>query len=288
MGMSTERPAVLIVGHGSRHAEANAAFESLVAAYRRRHREWQIEFGYVELAEPSLLDALRHRCRSGASSIALLPLFLFRAGHVKDDVPEAIAEVRSEFPDIEFRAADALGVHPSMREIMLERATACGLEVPAPEPGGCGCVPIDACKNTAIVVIGRGSSDPDANSDFCKLVRLFAEQSGLAWVLPCFTAITGPSIEDALELISRLRPQRLIVLPYYLFNGVLLARIRDKVGRFAAAQPWLDVRIAEPIHFDDRLLSLMDERLEDALSGPGPLPCVNCKHRLLPLEEIGR
>ena len=269
---------ILIVGHGSRQPSANASFEALVAAYRRRHSQWNVVYGYIELAEPTLGDALARACAAAAGGVVLLPLFLFRAGHVKNDVAEAVIHARQQFPGVSIQAADALGVHPFMQNIMLDRARACGLPAAAPD-ASCQNPLAEASKNTAVIVVGRGSSDPDANSDFCKLVRLFAEQTGLSWVIPCFTAVTGPSVEEALEFVSLSKPDRLIVLPHYLFNGVLVARIEDKVRQFAATRPWLDVKVAGVIECDDRLLALMDERLEDVLGGRGPLPCTNCRYR---------
>ena len=52
---------VLIVGHGSREAAANDEFEAFVAAYAERNPGFDVAYGYVELARPALVDALRAR-----------------------------------------------------------------------------------------------------------------------------------------------------------------------------------------------------------------------------------
>lgn len=146
---------LLIVGHGSRDPSANAEFESLVVAYRAARPDLDVAHGYVELAKPSLADALRELAQR-TDSVVVLPLFLFAAGHVKNDIPLALAQARQDFPAVRFTVANALGVHPNLVELVFERARASleGVREPA---------------KTAIVVVGRGASDPDANGDFVKL-----------------------------------------------------------------------------------------------------------------------
>ena len=41
---------------------------------------------------------------------------------------------------------------------------------------------------TCLVVIGRGSSDPDANSNVAKVARMMVESLGLGW---CETGFSG-------------------------------------------------------------------------------------------------
>ena len=104
---------LLIVGHGSRDPNANAEFESVVAAYRASRPDVDVTHGYVELARPSLAMALRELAQR-ADFIVVLPLFLFAAGHVKNDIPLALSQARQNFPDVRFTVTNALGVDPNL------------------------------------------------------------------------------------------------------------------------------------------------------------------------------
>lgn len=261
---------LLIVGHGSRDALANTEFEALVAEYREARPGYEIAHAYVELARPALpegLAVLARRCRE----VVVLPLFLFAAGHVKNDLPLALAEARRAFPATRFCAARALGVDPGLVDLAYARARPFFDEAP---------------RTTALVVVGRGSSDPDANGDFCKVVRLLGEGRDLAWVVPSFIGITRPSFEEAIELLARARPARIVVVPYFLFAGRLIERLGDQVEAFRARYPWMKTRLAPHLGPDQRLYSLLDERLREALDGQRPLPCDNCQYRL-PVAGVG-
>src|SRR5580693_8079305 len=105
------QPTVLIVGHGSRDTGANQEFEQLVARYQARHPELLLCYGYLELAQPSLAEALA-ALGPEPRQVTVLPLFLFAAGHVKKDVPRALAAARQNAPGVEFVVTGALGLHP--------------------------------------------------------------------------------------------------------------------------------------------------------------------------------
>ena len=254
---------LLIVGHGSRDAAANVEFEDLVAAYRGARPHPHVAHGYVELAEPPLPVALQDLARR-SEHVVVLPLFLFTAGHVKNDLPLALSRARHDFPAVRFTAARALGVHPILVDLAFERAQPM-LEEPA---------------KTAVVVVGRGASDPDANGDFCKVVRLFGEGRGVAWVIPSFVGITRPLFDEAIELVARGRPERIVVVPYFLFAGRLITKLRDQVDAFRRRYPWIRTELVSHLGGDERLFGLIDERFREAVEGERPLPCDNCQYRL--------
>ncbi len=226
-----DRPLLLVVGHGSRDVGANEEFEQLVALYQQRRPEFELRYGYIELAQPSLPDAL---ASLGCSSreVTLLPLFLFAAGHVKNDIPLALATARRDSPGLRFRSARALGVHPAMIDLALERAASA--------------LPLDAEQGpkTTVVLVGRGSSDPDANGDFCKVARMLAESRRFQNVLPCFVGIARPRFEETLEMVSRSRPERLLIVPYFLFNGRLVSQLQEQVAAFRTRYPWIKTAMA--------------------------------------------
>src|SRR5579859_4839387 len=114
-------PVLLLVGHGSRDPRATAEHESLARAYRTRRSGAKVETAYIELSEPLLEEGLA-RAASGARRVVVVPLFLFGAGHVKNDVPLALEAARARFPGVAFSAAPPLGVHPDLVALAWERA----------------------------------------------------------------------------------------------------------------------------------------------------------------------
>lgn len=258
-----ERTAILVLGHGSRRPRANQEFELLVSRFRARRPDLEVEHAYIELASPLLQEGLS-RLAARADRVIVLPLFLFAAGHVKGDVPRALAAARGAFPRVSFESARPLGVHRAMVEIALRRART------ALAPGGA------EAAEAVLLVVGRGASDGDANGDFCKLVRLVGEAGGFAAAEPSFIAITRPRFVEAAERAALSRPRRMVVLPYFLFDGLLVEQLAGEVRNFAGRHPEIDVRRAPHLGGADELVGLLEDRLGQVLHGGAALPCDAC------------
>jgi sirohydrochlorin ferrochelatase len=256
-----ERTAVLVLGHGSPRARANDEFEAFVDDFRRRRPELDVAHAYIELADPLLAAGLAGLA-ARAERVIVLPLFLLAAGHVKDDVPRALDAARRAFPRVRFQAARPLGVHRSMVEVALDRARgALGPESPG---------------SAVLLGVGRGSSDADANGDFCKLLRLVAEAGRFERAEPSFIDVTQPRFEAAAERVALCEPERLVVLPYFLFDGLLVEQLAEEVRRYASRHPRVDVRLARHLGGDHRVLALLEDRLAEVLAGGTPLLCDAC------------
>jgi sirohydrochlorin cobaltochelatase len=270
--------AFVVIGHGSRDPAANEDFERFVEAWRAQRDDGAVVLhAYVELAQPTLDEALEGAARR-AHEVVVVPLFLFSAGHMKNDVPLALARARKRVPGVRFVAAPPLGVHPTLARLVIERASSA-----AP-------MAAELAARTALVVVGRGSSDPDANADFCKLVRLAGEGHGLLLTEPTFVGITRPQFVETLEHVARARPDRIVVVPYLLFPGRLVERLRAQVALFGERYPGTRPVVAATLGADARVLSILSERAEAARAGRQPLPCDTCLYReKLPgfAEEVG-
>lgn len=258
------RTAIVLLGHGSREPASNLEFEALGARVQAHHPDFDVRHAYVELAAPALADVLAVLA-ADHDRVVVVPCFLFAAGHAKNDIPLVLARARAQFPQVSFTAARVLGVHPALAELAFERAaTACDLSEP---------------KRAALVVVGRGASDPDANGDFCKLVRLIGEGRGLGWVVPTFIGITSPLFDETLELVARSRPERMVVVPYLLFGGRLVGRLQEQLSAFNQRYPWIATALADHLGVHPNLLAVLEERIDEALNQAAPLPCDNCQYR---------
>ena len=56
-------------------------------------------------------------------------------------------------------------------------------------------------EESLLVVVGRGSSDPDANSNVSKITRMIVEGIGLGWGETVFSGVTFPLVEPGLKML---------------------------------------------------------------------------------------
>ncbi|MFN2608973.1 MAG: sirohydrochlorin chelatase [Acidimicrobiales bacterium] len=258
-------PALLLVGHGSRSAAGVAEYWRLAGVLEAAAPHLAVGCGFIELAAPDLDTAIDGLVAAGATSVVATPLILLGAGHLKNDGPAALHRGRHRHPGVDFRYARDLGIHPLVLAVAEDRIRAA---VGDHEP-----------STVAVVVVGRGSSDPDANADLYKVARLLWDSRGLELVEPAFVSLAPPSVGAALDRCRRLGAQRVVVLPYLLFTGVLVERIRAEAAAWAAASPEVEVRAGPHLGADPRIADLLLDRYREALGGEARMNCDLCVYR---------
>jgi len=258
-------PALLIVGHGSRDPRGAREFHELVSLVRDR-APVSVEGGFIELSRPPISECVNRLVDAGSREISAVPLMLLAAGHAKDDIPATLVREGMAHPGVNFHYGRALGLRPELLELMDERISA---GVPEEEKG-----------ETAVLLVGRGSSDPDANSDLAKMARLFFEGRPYPFVETAFVSLAPPSVPDALERCRRLGVRRVAVFSYFLFTGVLEERIREQSEEFAAENPGLELRYAGYFGPDARVADLVLERYRESFEGDIRMNCDVCVHRV--------
>jgi cobalt/nickel transport system ATP-binding protein len=256
---------LLLIGHGSRDPQASAEFAALSDLVAARLPEHRVAGGFLELADPPIDRAVDDLVAAGATDVVAVPYVLFGAGHLKDDGPAVLGRARRRHPGARFRLARDLGIHPAVLDVAEERARAAVSAAGGP---------------ATVVLVGRGSTDPDACADFVKLARLLGDGRGLGTVEPAFVAMSSPSLEDALDRAHRLGADRVAVVPLFLFSGVLVDRIGDRAATWAAARPGVTVATAGPLGADPRLADLIVERFAEPLLGDVRMNCDLCSYRV--------
>jgi sirohydrochlorin cobaltochelatase len=111
---------VLVISHGSRETSANQDFKKLVQKYQHKHPNWVIAHAFLELAKPSIPEALKSLAET-TKEIGVLPLFLFSAKHVKKHIPEILKTFLKEHPEVKIRLGKPLGPEPQLLNILDER-----------------------------------------------------------------------------------------------------------------------------------------------------------------------
>jgi sirohydrochlorin cobaltochelatase len=259
--------ALLIAGHGTRTPAGVAEFTEFVkrVEVRLAAEEIDVAGGFIELAPPPLAESVAELVQRGHQHLVVVPLVLVAAGHAKGDMPAAMARERLRHPGLTYSYGRPLGPHPVLQELLAGRID----EALAGE----------SREGTAIVLVGRGSTDPDGNAEVAKVARLLWEGRGHEMAEPAFVSLAWPGVPAALERVRRLGATRVVVAPYFLFPGVLPERIVAQTEQFAADHPDLDVRTADVLGDTDELASLVIERYREAIAGDIRMNCDTCMYR---------
>ena len=260
---------VMVCGHGSRDADAIREFESVARGLRERLPQYDVESGFLEFAKPVIRDGLDKLHARNNKLVLAVPGMLFAAGHAKDDIPSVLRTYEAQHPGMEIRYGRELGIDGKMLRAAGDRIQS-ALETAGDHIGK---------HETLLMVIGRGASDPDANSNISKITRMLWEGFGFGWGETAYSGVTFPLTEPGLEHATRLGFKRIIVFPYFLFTGILVKRIYDATERVAARHPGIEFVKAQYLSDHPLVLDTFAERVEDILRGENNMNCKLCKYR---------
>jgi sirohydrochlorin ferrochelatase len=261
--------AVLIAGHGSRDPEGIAEFLGLARHFRDLRPDVPVEIAFLEFARPTIQEGIDRLVQKGARTVVVLPGVLMAAGHAKNDMASEVRVARQRYPQVDFRMGSALDVDASLLQL-------CRLRY---QEALANRAPVDPAE-TLLLLVGRGSSDPDANSNIAKVARFLQEGYPTAWSAVAFSGVARPLLEEAMPVCERSGFRRIVVQPYFLFTGVLLKRLHAHVEERCRARPDLDIVAVPHLQAHPLLLDAFVGRAEEALHGSGHMNCSLCQYRV--------
>jgi len=263
---SPTKPALLLAAHGTRDQAGVAAFGALAARVGGLAGAdgTRVAGGFIELSAPPLRDAVAALVNGTPARLVAVPLMLSAAGHAKGDIPAALDRERARHPGLRWTYARPLGPHPALLGLLAARIAAASRGSTAP----------------AVLVVGRGSTDPDANADVVKTARLLWEGRDYPLAETAFVSLARPSVAEGLERCRLLGARRIVVARYFLFPGVLPDRVAEQAAGYAAAHPELDIACADVLGDCDEVAALVYERYHEALSGDIRMNCDMCVYRI--------
>jgi sirohydrochlorin cobaltochelatase len=132
--------------------------------------------------------------------------------------------------------------------------------------------------DTVLVVVGRGTNDPDANSNIAKITRMLWEGMGFGWAETAFSGVAHPRVDAALDRAARLGFRRIVVFPYFLFTGVLVKRIYAQTDMAAARFPEIEFVKALYLRDHPEVIDAFVERVAE-FDGDPSMNCQLCKYR---------
>jgi sirohydrochlorin cobaltochelatase len=263
---------LLLIGHGSRDPQGRQNLLDFATTYQALDTSRPIVPCFLELTEPTIQQGVDRCVEQGYDQISALPVLLFAARHNKFDITNELDRARQRHPQVQFHYGRHFGITPEVLTLWRDRLTQ--LDDPAHNPQKI------TRADTVLLFVGRGASDPDANGDVAKLARVLWEGSGYATVETCFIGITHPRLEEGFRRARLYRPRRIIVLPYFLFTGVLMQKIQGIAAEQQAQSPDTEIVCLPEMGLHPQLMAVMRRREIETQQGTVQMNCELCKFRL--------
>lgn len=270
MQAETQQFGIVIAGHGSRDADGIREFEQLVELVRERAPQHQVSHGYLEFVGPTIDQAIASHIALNAKQIVMVPGILLAATHAKNDMPSELLSFAREHPEINFHFGTPMGLHPLLLQVVQER-------IVEAESASSKTIRRD---DTCLVLVGRGTTDPDANGEVAKFARMIEEGMGFGASFVCYSGTAKPLVADGLRAAAKLGHARLIVVPFFLFDGILVKRIYEAADAMQEREPELEVLKSGYLGVHPNVADVLIAKAQEAVEGRAAMNCSLCKYRV--------
>ena len=108
--------ALLIISHGSRRKASNDEVFALTETLREQARGQipLVACAFLEIAHPTVQDAINQLVEQGADEIQIFPHFLAAGTHVTRDIPRELDAAAARHPNVAFSRLPHLGAMPGI------------------------------------------------------------------------------------------------------------------------------------------------------------------------------
>lgn len=248
ISQSNNKEAILYICHGSRVKQAQEQAIAFVKSCMDESLASIQEYCFLELAQPTIEAAFRACVEKGAKKIIAVPLLLLTAAHAKVDIPNELMRVKKLFPGIDVAYSQPIGVHSSIPAIIQERILESNQQL---------------TKDSIVLLVGRGSSDPDVKRDLREIADMLKNHLKLERVDTSFLVAASPSFEEALQNARNTNYKKMFVIPYLLFTGILMKNI-DKMIQVHKQQTDQDIILCSYLGYHPALKKILYDRIMEA------------------------
>ncbi|MGA9289379.1 MAG: sirohydrochlorin chelatase [Anaerobacillus sp.] len=241
--------AVLYICHGSRVAEGRKQAANFVEKCKSEFPFPIQETCFLELAEPTIQEGIASCIRKGATKVAVIPVLLLAATHVKKDIPEEIGKARKDFPEVVFQLGDPIGVHENVVGVLSDRIHETNKPIHS---------------DAMALLVGRGSSDPAIKQELLRIAKLLNDNMSFKKVSVCFLAAANPSFESGLKMATSSGYSQVFVIPYLLFTGILMGEMEQKINELKPDEQ--EVVLCHYLGYHSKLKEILRQRVNETVA----------------------
>jgi len=112
---------VLVIAHGSRAKETESTLEKILDIVKKKLPGTIIECAFMEFSDRTVEKGVQALIEQNVTDIKVVPYFLFMGIHLKEDIPEMVAECAASHPGVKITMGEPLGFDERLADILVDR-----------------------------------------------------------------------------------------------------------------------------------------------------------------------
>lgn len=110
---------LILFAHGARDPEWARPVQAVAQRLQTENPDLPVVIAFLEFMSPTLpeaIDAIVRQLGDMTQQIDILPFFIAQGGHLRQEVPVMLSEIREQHPKLQLRLLPPLGELPSVQD----------------------------------------------------------------------------------------------------------------------------------------------------------------------------
>ena len=107
---------IVLFAHGARDPSWALPFQAIRDRVRARRPEFPVELAFLDFMTPKLEEAVQSLTQKGVAAITIFPLFMAPGGHIRNDLPRIVEELRKVHPGVPIAIQTSIGEVPEISD----------------------------------------------------------------------------------------------------------------------------------------------------------------------------
>lgn len=241
---------LLLIDRGSREKEVLNELRYICDKVKNKGNYLFCDYCFLEVIPPFIEEGIERCLRHDIDALTIVPYFLYPGKKVKAAVKTAIS-MQSK-TKVKLTISKPMSLHKSMIKLVDERieSTLRKHKVTLSK------------KQVDVLIIGHGSKDPNAQISIKYISDgLVSQYRNVDY---CFLEIEAPNIAEGIEKCKKNKPEVLVVMFYFLHEGVHVKRdIYEDLNPAIAKSKLKNVFVTDHLGTDDKMIDLVLERARE-------------------------
>lgn len=216
---------IIYIAHGSKMPDKNQLFRDFVDHIIESRAESVQQLAFLEKDDENVPIITQRMIDAGVTHFLVMPMLLFPAMHAVEDIPAQLDEVLKDYPHITYKIADCFGDEPAVYQVC-ERI-------------------VSSYKDKTILITAHGNkrfTEPDERLiTMVDNMKKETQQNLVPAML--YGAL---NFRQQLRMIDK--SQSIVLMPYFLFDGHLVRKIKRLCEPFIEAG--YDITFTETLDLD--------------------------------------
>lgn len=247
------KKALLIVDRGSRESDVRKELGEICLMAKEKAGYEYVDFSFLEVLPPFIAEGINQCIAVGASTITVMPYFLYPGMKLKETVKQSAKICRDK--NLKLVITKPLSYHPMMAQLILDRINEVRDQNCISQPN----------KDCDVVLIGHGSSDKNAHDAFVSSAKTIAPY--YRNVHYCFLELDHPNIHEGISRAIAAKPHVLLIVPYFLHRGAHIKRdVMKDLNAALHKYSFENAFVARHLGVDVKLVDIVIARARDVES----------------------